>query len=146
MAKKYKKNHLSLVIYRLPKNKGFTLVELLIVMAIIGILAGIVLVSMKPAVDRTKKSSAITTASSILPELVTCLDDGGDINAPASVSAGGGPICAEAGHLTEWPSFGDTGWEYSGVVATTITSTYEFDITDGSDTVTCSLASNGCDD
>src|SRR3989344_2958488 len=76
-------------------SKGFTLIELLIVIAIIGILASITLVSLNSARNRANRASALASAASIMPELVTCADDGGfgmDAGAPVIT----GPICCAA--------------------------------------------------
>ncbi|MEJ2647832.1 MAG: prepilin-type N-terminal cleavage/methylation domain-containing protein, partial [Sedimentisphaerales bacterium] len=47
------------------KNKGFTLVELMVVILIVGILAGISVPLMKARVDKSKWSEACTTAGTI---------------------------------------------------------------------------------
>ena len=136
-------------------KKGFTLIELMIVIAIIGILAGVVLVSSQSAVNKSKKASALTTASSALPEIVTCQDDGGAINGPANASTGGNTICSlgvAGGHSAIWPNLTKTGWTYSvvgGTLATNAnidTMTYTINKPVGStDTnIICTFASNDC--
>jgi prepilin-type N-terminal cleavage/methylation domain-containing protein len=102
-------------------SKGFTLVELLVVIAIIGILTSIVMVSTQGALDKSKRASALTTASSVLPEIATCSDDGGDISFPASATTGGTTICLTpgtnnpmSGHTVAWPSLSNSGgWTYA---------------------------------
>ncbi len=60
-------------------NRGFTLVELLLVMAIIGILAGVIFVTTAPA----RKKARITTFKQHMKDLATagssCIDSGGTI-------------------------------------------------------------------
>ena len=65
---------------KLFKNKkGFTLVELLLVMAIIGILAGIIFIS----IGSTRKRARITTFKEAMKNLAVaatqCIDAGGEI-------------------------------------------------------------------
>ena len=132
-------------------RRGFTLVELMIVIAIIGILAGVVLVSSKSAVDKSKKASALTTAASVLPELVTCQDDGGDIDYPASSTTGGNIICTASGHSITWPDISKTGWTYANTTTTVLyanigSMTYTINKPTGStdNNIICTFSGNSC--
>ena len=132
-------------------RKGFTLIELLIVIAIIGILSSVVLVSTRSGVDKAKRASALTTAASALPELVTCQDDNGFVKA---LPAAGQTICwkdaafsvAADGHSAAWGDLSNTaGWAYAAGAGTLAAGTYTFKVTKAGQTdILCDMAANSC--
>lgn len=77
-------------------QQGFTLVELLLVMAIIGILAGVIFVTTAPA----RKKARITTFKQHMKDLATagsmCIDDAGTIQSSDATNGanGTGAICS----------------------------------------------------
>jgi prepilin-type N-terminal cleavage/methylation domain-containing protein len=124
-------------------EKAFTLIELLITIGIIGILSGIVLVSTQGSVEKSKRASAMTTLSSVLPEMVACQDDGGAINAYNTASK----ICNGTGHTVLWPPvITKTGYTVNAAAATNLQIVnYTFTATKtGQQTITCSYATNDC--
>ena len=124
-------------------QKGFTLVELLIVIAIIGVLAGVVMVSSAGSVEKSKRASAMTTMSSVLPELVACQDDGFGLNAYNTAST----ICNDASHTVKWPDINTkTGYTVTAGAATNAQIlSYTFTAAKtGQITITCSYATNDC--
>ena len=59
----------------IKKSKGFTLIELLVVVAIIGILAGVVLVNVNAARNKGKDAGVKGNLSSLMLEASMCYDD-----------------------------------------------------------------------
>lgn len=87
---------------KIKQNKqGFTLVELLLVMAIIGILAGVIMVGMGSSRKKARVTSALKTADSVLAEAAECYLKNGTFSGPTSPSTGGGVICI--GSSSQWP-------------------------------------------
>lgn len=123
-------------------KKGFTLVELLVVVSIIGILAGIVLVSLNSGRERTRKASLQSTLSSIITVANMCINENGTINAPTSVTDGDGAICSLADFTETWPALTHiTGVAYQYI--TTNGTTISAGVGE-TPVVTCTVATSSC--
>jgi len=86
----------------MKKQKGFTLVELLLVMAIIGILAGTILVSISGQREKARAGRTLESMNAILPYAVECYITETDMTSPAAAS-GGGILCGSI----SYPELGD---------------------------------------
>lgn len=96
-------------------TRGFTLIELMVVIAIIGILSSIVLASLFFGRTKARIASAQSTMKSIQAGLVTCLNEVPAVAiAPLpnhTQNGGGGTVCA--GSVTQYMML-PGGWLYCG--------------------------------
>lgn len=103
----------------MSKKQGFTLIELLIVIAIIGILAGVILVSSNMARDKANISAGMQSIKSAMPNATSCSLNDGIVQAPADAT-GGGDICDLDSSYGQWPIIGSdssSGCEYDVTTA-----------------------------
>ena len=114
---------------KLRAKKGFTLVELIVVIAIIGVLAAILIPTMLGYVTQSKVSSANSTAASIKNEIdafLTQLDTvnkgmkKGTVTSVVTITVGGTAAGDWKVAVTNQDSFNDkTNWSTSAVAGTT---------------------------
>jgi len=84
---------------RIIGKKGFTLIEMLLVMAIISILAGTIMVGMSSTRKRARVTSALKTANGVTAELAHCYLNNKTVISPTNTQdGGGGQICQGAGN------------------------------------------------
>ncbi len=106
---------INLIEKKIQNKNGFTLVELMATIAIIGILAGIILVSVSSARERARDGAAYVTIASTQGAAFKCLTSGNSTAALKSIPApsAGGSICTVTGY-PKWPSLGTgSDWGYA---------------------------------
>jgi len=95
------------------KKSGFTLVELMTVIGIVGILAGVVLVNMSGARMKAKDNAAFTQIASTQGLAFKCLTSGSVGVTLNTTPIAGGNICSIAGYSV-WPTLtNNSNWTYS---------------------------------
>ncbi len=122
------------------KGKGFTLIELLIVMAIIGIMAGVVLVSMKSYAVKGRSTKVLAQVSSVIPSMISCWGNGGGVR-----PSGSGNICDIGPGYGTWPDMTSIGYGYAGIPGAKLNAWFftVSNVTDGV-TICCNSAMNSC--
>lgn len=134
-------------------RKGFTLLELLIVIAVIGVLAATIFVSLDTSRQKTHRSSALASLRSAMPVLLACSDSGGYGYTDDAVLAGK-YVCQlsasgnnlKSGFPAVWPTLSASGgWIYGTPTGALSTGNYQYTATkSGQTTITCSTATANC--
>jgi prepilin-type N-terminal cleavage/methylation domain-containing protein len=117
---------------------GFTLIEIMVAIAIIGILAAVVLVSMNTFGAKARSSRAMAQASSAMSSMASCWGNGGDV-------ISGTNICSLGSGYGAWPIL-PTGYTYSGnsITRTQSLNPWVFRVTGESQTICCNSKMNSC--
>jgi prepilin-type N-terminal cleavage/methylation domain-containing protein len=90
------------------KSLGFTLVEVLLVMVIVGIIGGVIFVAVNGQREKARISSVKQTAESILPLAKECHFRNGFLTDSPEA---GNPICSSVKEA--WPEIKDENCQYS---------------------------------
>lgn len=132
--------------YSLLTRRGFTMIEMVLVLAIISILAGAILVSVNSQRQKARQAKMLAELSGTLQPIMMCLSDGGTINSPHR-GDGGGNICSISGYGT-WPNLVNTGFESNNYVSTPSSSytdgIWYFFIYDSSSRICCNASASKC--
>ena len=122
------------------KKSGFTLIELMVAIAIIGILAVVVLASMSSYGDRARTTATLQLASSIMPAAMDCNLREQPLTDPGSNI--GNPICS--GSNVVWPTLAGSstrGWNYWYAECSSTRWAYRF--YNGNNDITCVVSDTG---
>jgi prepilin-type N-terminal cleavage/methylation domain-containing protein len=132
---------------KFKKNKqGFTLIELMTVMAIIAILATAIIMSLSSHKKRAEGSKALTELSAVMQNIYLCIADEGLVSTPSS----NGTICTISGvadlNYGTWPSMTVNLAGYTYGVSNFAVQPWVYSVTKVSDAVTvcCNSTSGRC--
>jgi len=119
-------------------SKGFSLAELLVVVAIIGILSSIVLVSLGDARARGRLGRAQTQMSSLHSHLIICINEEKTLTS-GTPTGGTTVLCPDSVIYPELPS----NWSYGATVTTSGSEAYSASTSEG-DAWTITCTETGC--
>lgn len=86
----------------MKKIKGFTLIEMLLAIAILAVLSGAILISISAQRDKARATRMLSELSATIQPIYMCVADGGIIQSPSG-GVGGGDICDLSPNYGNWP-------------------------------------------
>lgn len=98
-------------------NRGFTLIELMVVIAIIGVLSSVVMASLNTARTKGLNVSGMQGGKQVLTLLVACDLEGGKVTVPNSTTNPTNDICSLGSGYGTWPK-APQGWTWTQYVWT----------------------------
>ena len=95
---------------KIKSKNGFSLLELMLVVAVIGILAGIVMVPLRGMRERGLETKILAELSGTIQPLLNCLSDGNNFWLPTN--SGTASICRDSSNVEisgygTWPEYGN---------------------------------------
>jgi prepilin-type N-terminal cleavage/methylation domain-containing protein len=138
---------------KVDNRPGFTLVELLVIIGIIGILASIIFVRLATGKEKAQRASALSSLSGLMNEFTYCSTEDGE--ATDSAPVGGTTLvcctdssCSDAvtGHDGTWPDISPTGFSYDVPSGALSSDDYIYSATNAatSVTLTCDYFKKSC--
>jgi prepilin-type N-terminal cleavage/methylation domain-containing protein len=123
----------------MKKSKiGFTLIEIMIAIAIIGVLSAVVLVSMKSYGAKARASRAMAQASSVIPSLVSCAGNGG-------TPSFSGQICSIGSGYGSWPTWPSSDYNVAASNWTSSSNWYfKVSVESGQNAICCNSKMSSC--
>jgi prepilin-type N-terminal cleavage/methylation domain-containing protein len=100
----------------MSNKKGFTLIEILVAIAIVGILATVVIVNLSSYRTRARGAKISGSLSSLIPSMATCWSFSGSVYAPSESH----DICSLSSSYGQWPAISGDGYYYGEASAASL--------------------------
>ena len=124
------------------KNKGFTLVEIMLAVAIVVVISGAMLVSISQQRDKARATRMLSEISAAIQPIYMCVADGEDIDTPGS--GGGGNICDGESAYGQWPAVIGNYYYSSSPSSDFGNDRWCIKLTDGDYAICCNSHMTGC--